>query len=94
MSNILFLPGGIKAGTAHLCIRPAFCPHVVDMYLCTTGNEAAVLMFDVAFFHTHISTNTHVSLGLAIIREVYTLFFNTWDLLKGKCSIFLAKKQA
>ena len=93
MSNILFLPGGIKAGTAHLCIRPAFCPHVVDMYLCTTGNEAAVCLMWL-FFIPHISTNTHVSLELAIIREVYTLFFNTWDLLKGKCSIFLAKKQA
>ena len=45
------------------------------------------------FFILHISTNTHVSLELAIIREVYTLFFNTWDLLKGKCSIFFAKNK-
>ena len=42
-----------------------------------------------------ISTSALVCLELAIICDVYTLFFiNIWVLLKGKCSIFLAKKQA
>ena len=39
-----------------------------------------------------ISTSTVVFLVLAIVREVYTFFINIWDLLKGKCSICLAKK--
>ena len=74
MSNLSFLPGGIDVGTAHVCNRPAFCPHVVNMYLCTTGNEVCECLMWL-FVIPLISTSTLMSLELAIIREVYTLFY-------------------
>ena len=39
-----------------------------------------------------IRTSTLVSLELAIIREVYTLFINRWDLLKRQMFNIFGKK--
>ena len=61
MSNLSFLPGGIDAGTACTCARQEM------RLLC----ECLMWLFVIPL----ISTSTLVSLEMAIICEVYTLFY-------------------